>query len=158
MFPEHGDDPELLIGRAGAAMHAGKDEGGGQIIYYEPGMQDRANRALVIEAQLHQALDSGRFEVFYALVIEAQLHQALDSGRFEVFYQPLIEVSTLKVTGVEALARLRDADGSYIPPDEFISVAERIGLIAEMGYQQLYKACVQLEQCKRQTISPIAFF
>ncbi|WP_419603346.1 CHASE2 domain-containing protein, partial [Thiolapillus sp.] len=58
MFPEHGDDPELLIGRAGAAMHAGKDEGGGQIIYYEPGMQDRANRALVIEAQLHQALDS----------------------------------------------------------------------------------------------------
>ncbi len=65
----------MILNCSYAAMHAGKDEGGGQIIYYEPGMQDRANRALVIEAQLHQALDS---------------------GRFEVFYQPLIEVSTLK--------------------------------------------------------------
>lgn len=132
IYPEHADAPELLIGCASAAMHYGKAEGGGQIIYYEPGMQDRANRALVIEAQLHQALDS---------------------GRFDIYYQPLVDAATLKITGVEALSRLKDTSGNNIPPEEFIEVAERTGLIAEMGYQQLYKACVQLEQWRKQGFS-----
>jgi diguanylate cyclase (GGDEF)-like protein/PAS domain S-box-containing protein len=125
IYPEHGDVPELLIGRASAAMHYGKGEGGGQIVYYEPGMQDRATRVLELESYLHQALNS---------------------GQFEVFYQPLIEAPSLKVVGVEALARLRDAGGHYIPPEEFIEVAERIGLITEMGYQQLSRACGQLQE------------
>lgn len=128
IYPDHGDTPELLVGRASIAMHRGKDEGGGQVAYYATGMQDRANRVLEIEGQLHQALES---------------------GRIEVFYQPLIETSSLRIVGMEALARLQDANNNDISPDEFIGVAERIGLIAEMGYQQLYKACIQMEQWRK---------
>ncbi|GEM_PF-6362582 len=132
LYPEHGDTPELLIGCSSAAMHYGKAEGGAQIVYYEPGMQDRATRVLQLESWLQQALDL---------------------GRFEIFYQPLAETSSLKVVGVEVLARLRDAEGNFISPEEFIEVAERIGLITEMGYQQLSRACKQLQQWRAQGFS-----
>ena len=128
VYPAHGNNSELLIGCAGTAMHRGKKEGGGQIAYYMPGMQDQANRALEIESLLHQTLES---------------------GGFEIFYQPLIRASSRKIIGVEALARLRDANNIYISPDEFIEVAEKVGLIAEMGYQQLYRACTQLQQWQK---------
>ncbi len=128
LYPEHGNSPELLIGHASAAMHYGKAEGGGQIVYYESGMQDKATRMLEIESYLHHALDK---------------------GKLEVFYQPLIEASTLRITGVEALARLSSESGQPIPPEEFIDVAERSGLIVEMGYQQLHRACTQLEQWRK---------
>lgn len=128
IYPEDGDSPELLVGRASTAMHRGKEQGGGQIAYYVSGMQDQANRVLEIEALLHQALES---------------------DRFEVSYQPLMQASSSKIVGVEALARLQDANHDYVSPDEFIPVAERMGLIAEMGFQQLYKACVQLEHWRK---------
>ncbi|WP_456417329.1 EAL domain-containing protein [Thiolapillus sp.] len=128
IYPAHGDNPALLIGCAGTAMHRGKKEGGGRIAYYAAGMQDKASRLLEIESLLHQALES---------------------GGFEVFYQPLIQASSLKIIGVEALARLRDTNNLYVSPDEFIEVAERVGLIAEMGYQQLHRACAQLQQWRK---------
>ena len=128
LYPEHGNSAELLIGHASAAMHYGKAEGGGQIVYYEIGMQDQATRLLEIESYLHHAVDK---------------------GRLEVFYQPLVEASTLRITGVEALARLNNESGQPIPPEEFIDVAERSGLIMEMGYQQLHRACTQLEQWRK---------
>ncbi|WP_456407260.1 EAL domain-containing protein [Thiolapillus sp.] len=128
VYPDHGDNPELLIGRASTAMHRGKEQGGGQIAYYVPGMQDQANRILEIESLLHRALET---------------------DHFEIFYQPIVQASSLQIVGVEVLARLRDVNGKYVRPDEFIPVAERMGLIAEMGFQQLYKACVQLEQWRK---------
>ena len=123
LYPQHGSSPESLIGYASAAMHYGKAEGGRQIVYYESGMQDKASRLLEIESYLHQALDK---------------------GSLEVFYQPLVEASSMKIVAVEALARLNNESGQPISPEEFIGVAERNGLITEMGYQQLHRACKQV--------------
>lgn len=128
VFPENGDDPELLIRRASTAMHRGKEQHRGQISYFTPGMQDRVNRTLEIESLLHQALDS---------------------GGIEVFFQPLIQADDLKIVAVEALARLRDRQGRFVEPEEFIPVAEESGLITEMGHQQLHESCVQLENWRR---------
>ncbi len=125
LYPQHGRSPEELIGHASAAMHYGKAEGGNQIVYYEPGMQDKA---------------------FRLLEIESCLHRAVERGSLEVFYQPLVEAATGKTIGIEALARLDDESGQAISPEEFIDVAERNGLITEMGYQQLQRACKQLAE------------
>ncbi len=132
LYPLHGSSPESLIGHASAAMHYGKAEGGRQIVYYEPGMQDKASRLLEIESYLHQALDK---------------------GDLEVFYQPLVDASTMKIVGVEALARLNNESGQPISPEEFIEVAERNGLITEMGYQQLHRACRQVLEWRNQGFS-----
>ena len=54
-------------------------------------------------------------------------------GEFLVWLQPKVDAVTLRPIGVEALARWRLEDGSYVPPDVFIVMAERSGLIAELS-------------------------
>lgn len=62
-----------------------------------------------------------------------QLRLAFDSESMFVVYQPQIDLATGKVIGLEALLRWRNASGEYIPPDQFIPVAEQSGLIVGLG-------------------------
>ena len=73
--------------------------------------------------------------------IEALLRRALRNKGFEVYYQPLYTVCDGKFTEAEALLRLRDGAGGFIPPDEFIPVAEDSGMIAEIGAMVLDEVC-----------------
>ncbi len=61
------------------------------------------------------------------------LHTAADSGELSLAYQPKIHLATGRVVGLEALMRWRRPDGSMVPPDSFIPVAEQSGLILPMG-------------------------
>lgn len=74
-------------------------------------------------------------------MLEIELREAIWREEIEVFYQPLIELGTGRVKLVEALARWRHATMGFIPPAEFIAVAEASGLIVELGNQVLAKAC-----------------
>lgn len=65
--------------------------------------------------------------------VEECIISGFAEDRFEVHYQPLIEQSSLNVVGFEALLRLKDGDGNFIPPAEFIPVAEKAGEIAAIG-------------------------
>ncbi len=65
--------------------------------------------------------------------VEECIVAGFPQNRFEVHYQPLIEQTTLKVVGFEALLRLSDGDGNYIPPAEFVPIAEEAGEIAAIG-------------------------
>ncbi|MCI1990227.1 MAG: EAL domain-containing protein [Oscillospiraceae bacterium] len=73
--------------------------------------------------------------------LENLLSHALKNDRFLIYYQPLYTVSDGKFTEAEALLRLKDADGKFVPPDEFIPVAERSGLIVDIGGMVLDKVC-----------------
>ena len=57
------------------------------------------------------------------------LHEALDRGELSVAYQPIVEVASGVTEAAEALLRWRQADGSYIPPEEFVAIAEESGLM-----------------------------
>lgn len=61
------------------------------------------------------------------------IRQALARKEFSIWFQPKVDTLSLKPTGVEALARWRLPDGSFVPPEIFITVAEREGLIAELS-------------------------
>ena len=65
--------------------------------------------------------------------LEKLLNKAVDGTGLEIFYQPINQPETKKILGFEALLRLRDKQGEMISPEEFIPVAERLGLINDIG-------------------------
>jgi diguanylate cyclase (GGDEF)-like protein/PAS domain S-box-containing protein len=78
------------------------------------------------------------------LKLETDLRKAFDQGEFRVFYQPIVSLKTGKITGFEALTRWQRPEG-VVPPGEFITVAEEIGLIIPMNRQLRLEACQRLQ-------------
>ncbi|MFC7513929.1 EAL domain-containing protein [Herbaspirillum sp. GCM10030257] len=72
------------------------------------------------------------------------LRTAFDDRELFVVYQPQIDLATRRPVGAEALLRWKTQDGSFVPPDRFIPIAEFSGLIIEIGEQVLRQACLEL--------------
>jgi diguanylate cyclase (GGDEF)-like protein/PAS domain S-box-containing protein len=109
------------------------------------------------DAALYRAKDSGRdrFELFgedmrqralTRLKLESEFRRVLERGELDVFYQPEIALETGIVTGVEALARWRHPEQGFIPPGEFVPLAEESGLIAELDEWVLRTACREVSR------------
>jgi EAL domain-containing protein (putative c-di-GMP-specific phosphodiesterase class I) len=75
--------------------------------------------------------------------LEADLHAGLARGEFELLYQPQVEVRTGRVCGMEALVRWQHPERGPIAPDQFISLAEDVGLIGPLGEWILQTACAE---------------
>ncbi len=69
------------------------------------------------------------------------MKQAILQNGFDVYYQPLYSTEDHKFTSAEALVRLIDKDLGFIPPDEFIPIAERNGMIRDIGNIVFRKVC-----------------
>lgn len=72
------------------------------------------------------------------------LRASFEARRLFVVYQPQIDLRTRQCVGAEALLRWRTEDGSYVPPDQFIPIAESCGLIMDIGAWVLQEACTEL--------------
>lgn len=72
------------------------------------------------------------------------LRQAVESERLFVVYQPQVSLQTGEIVGMEALIRWRNEDGSFVPPDRFIPLAEASGMIVAIGDWVLRTACHEL--------------
>lgn len=72
------------------------------------------------------------------------LRHAVESERLFVVYQPQINLASGKLVGVEALIRWRNEDGTYVPPDRFIPLAEASGMIVAIGDWVLRVSCLEL--------------
>jgi len=108
--PEHGDDVDLLLRRADAALYAAKRNRSG-VEPWAPGYEVSNPDTLGIAVELARALDQ---------------HEIV------VYYQPKISLAEGRVTGVEALVRWVHPEKGFIPPDEFIPYAERTGLMRRL--------------------------
>ncbi len=73
--------------------------------------------------------------------VEKSITHGLSEGKFEVYYQPTYSMDGLKLHGAEALVRLHDDDMGMLYPDEFIPVAENMGLIDAIDDHVLMDVC-----------------
>lgn len=73
--------------------------------------------------------------------VESALGKALEEQRLEAWFQPIYSTREDRIVGAEALARLKDPDLGFIPPSEFIEVAEQTGDIMEVGRQVFRRVC-----------------
>ena len=78
------------------------------------------------------------------LQLEAALHRAVERQEFRLFYQPIVSLETGRIAGFEALLRWEHPERGLVAPDEFIPVAEDLGLIIPLGQWALREACRQL--------------
>lgn len=77
--------------------------------------------------------------------VQSALGKALSNHRIEVYLQPIYSSREGKVVGGEALARLNDPNLGFVPPDEFVRVAEQTGDIIELGRQIFDRVCAFIE-------------
>lgn len=73
-----------------------------------------------------------------------RFQQAIDEGKLELFYQPIVALQSGKIAGVEALMRWQLEDGSFVPPDKFIPMAEATGQIIPASEWAIQQACADL--------------
>jgi len=106
-FPQHGTTAETLLQRADVALYVAKRPGNSAAVYRPE----------------DDPYDPSR------VVLQADLRQAISRREIILYYQPQVAIATGEVTGFEALARWRHIERGWIPPGEFIPVAERMGLI-----------------------------
>ena len=79
----------------------------------------------------------------------SDLHSALANNEIELHYQPIVEIGTGRVIKAEALARWRHPKHGYVPPSEFIPIAEETGLIFEIGDRAFRRAAAQALRWRR---------
>lgn len=80
-------------------------------------------------------------------LIEHILCDSINDNKLLVYYQPIVDSKTNTVVSLEALSRLSDKKLGNIPPDEFIAVAEKTGLIIPLGFYVIEKACEFISEC-----------
>jgi diguanylate cyclase (GGDEF)-like protein len=112
--------PAGLLKQADLAMDRAKSRGGGAFEFFEPEMERAAQRRRELEIDLRRA--ASRYD-------------------FDLHYQPIVNLATQRVTGLEALMRWDHPERGFVPPDEFVALAEDTGLIGPMGEWALRKAC-----------------
>jgi diguanylate cyclase (GGDEF)-like protein len=83
-----------------------------------------------------------------------ELRAAIEHGEIELYYQPQVELATGRIIGVEALVRWNHKTRGLIEPVQFISVAERTGVIVPLGHWILEEACRQLRLWQAEGIAP----
>ncbi len=119
-YPAHGNDHERLIQRADMAMYHQKRAQKGGVGIFDESLREQLLREIRLRDHLENAIH--RHELF-------------------LVFQPILEAKTNRIAAVEALLRWR-LDNEYIPPDEFINIAEQYGFIKPIGLWVLGEACM----------------
>ena len=128
----HGQRTEEVLKDAELAMYYAKRIGGDRIEIFKPAMRSRKTDRLAMESELRRAIE--REEI-------------------KVLYQPIVRLEDRAIAGFEALARWDHPKLGRLSPAEFISIAEEIGLIVDLGLFVLDHTARQLAQWQAATRS-----
>ena len=127
-FPNDGFDVPTLLRQAELALDSAKSAGGNRQVFFNPELTEAA------EHRRH---------------LESDLRGAILRQEFELFFQPIVDLNARRLSGAEALIRWRHPTRGLVPPDSFIPLAEKTGLIVDIGMFTLEAACQQLQAWER---------
>jgi diguanylate cyclase len=130
--PGHGTTPEELLQRADVAMYVAKDSEHGPVTLYEETQNQHSARRLALAGALRHSIES---------------------RELDLAYQPQARIDTGDIVGVEALARWEHPRFGRIGPDEFIPLAEHVGLMRPLTMLVLDKALAQLRAWQDQGLT-----
>jgi len=125
LFPEDGDSTEKLLQKAEQTMTLAKTRSRNRYQFYIASVDSEMRR---------------RRE------LEKDLREALVRNQFHLVYQPQISYRDQRIVGVEALIRWIHPEHGFVPPDQFIPLAEQNGTIIAIGEWVLDQACKQLRE------------
>ena len=134
IYPDDGATPGALIRRAELAMYSSKRHGRNTFVSFKNSMEEAASN------KLH---------------MENALYDAVRKNSFTVQYQPKVDIVARRVVGCEALVRWQISDGRWIPPSDFIPLAEEIGLVTDIDMFVLRAACRQALEWQRRGCPPV---
>jgi diguanylate cyclase (GGDEF)-like protein/PAS domain S-box-containing protein len=124
LYPDNSQTCDSLLRNADVAMYKAKRNGRNQVAFYTRDLTE------TVKAKLS---------------LERDLRKALNTQQLSLNYQPQFDASTGSMIGVEVLARWRHPKRGWIPPVEFIPIAEESGLIIELGCWITNTACRQAQ-------------
>lgn len=134
VFPEAGATPDTLMRNADLARLKAKQLRGSHYHFYTEKMN------LEAMSQMH---------------LESELRRALRRNEFELFYQPRVELESGEISGVEALIRWRHPQRGLLTPNDFIPLAEDVGLIIPIGYWAIQHALRDLRDLRNGSGRPL---
>nr|WP_086940455.1 EAL domain-containing protein [Thaumasiovibrio occultus] len=130
-YPEHGRDARMLMQNADTAMYEAKKRGRNRYVCFDINMSKEAR---------------------IRLWLEIELQKAIKNQRLEVWYQPKVDARNFAVCGAEALVRWKHPVEGYISPGQFIPVAERSGLIEQLGLAVMREVFRSVREWRRSKI------
>ncbi|WP_419899416.1 putative bifunctional diguanylate cyclase/phosphodiesterase [Roseomonas sp. USHLN139] len=120
LAPRHAGGAEALLRCADLALYRAKEEGRGDVCLYDAGLEAR------------QRANDG---------MEAALRRALAEGEIDPLYQPVFAAGTRRMAGCCVVPRWRHPLQGDIPPDTFLALADRTGLVLPLGEMLLRRGC-----------------
>lgn len=130
MIPADSDDPDILLRCSDMAMYVAKSHGKNRYEFFSEDINRRIREQLEIEVSLRNAFKD-------------------PSSGLWVAYQPQVCAKTRAFLGVEALMRWRLDGGRVVSPADFIPVAEKTGLIVELGRWLMERVCHDLDEMRQ---------
>jgi diguanylate cyclase (GGDEF)-like protein len=133
VFPDDGGSVETLLQNADAAMYRAKDAGRSRFEFFSKSLNAESRRKIELERDLRSAFDD---------------------EQLEVYFQPQFNLTDGGVWGAEALMRWRHGEQGFVPPNEFIQLAEDSGLIVDMGRWVMEQTCTDLRKIMDMGLHP----
>ena len=129
IYPEHGMDSSALLRSADTAMYRAKEGGKKRFVFFEEEMK---------------ALSMQRMS------IESGLRIALERDLFEIVFQPKVHTQTKEIFGAEVLLRWNDPTLGHVSPSVFIPIAEKSGLMSDIGKKVIDKTFTAMQELSRE--------
>jgi len=134
VYPRDGRDPATLLKHADLAMYQAKELRLGSFRFFDPAMN---------------------VTMLERLLTESGIKRALERGELVLHYQPRFDALTGMIIGVEALVRWKHPERGLIAPENFIPMAEELGIIGAVGEWVLFTACRQNRDWQSAGLTPV---